>query len=247
MTKKLNQLIAIEKSFKSEAGSVLTEIYQSVQKPPLFTGIAKTYRPKNEDGDKLPSEGTKVQLRVKELIAEVNRSQTELFNAVGAKDRTNCVAKASVVVDGQVLVKDVPATHLLWLEKQVLDLKTFISKLPLLDPTETWAWDANQNCYATPPVETVRTKKVEDYKVVVQATKEHPAQIAKVTNDQLEGYWTTVKFSGAMPAQEQKELLERVEKLQRAIKTAREEANLEPVQPLDSGSVLEYVFRRSTS
>jgi hypothetical protein len=39
------------------------------------------------------------------------------------------------------------------------------------------------------------------------------------------GYWTTVKFSGALPARRVNELLDRVERLQQAVKFAWEEAN----------------------
>jgi hypothetical protein len=39
------------------------------------------------------------------------------------------------------------------------------------------------------------------------------------------GYWTTVKFSGALPARRVNQLLERVEKVQQAVKFARKEAN----------------------
>jgi hypothetical protein len=242
--KKLNQVVAVEKSIKTQANKVFTDAYQNMAKPALLAGLAKTYRAKMEEGDKLPSERQVVQLRAHEVITEVKRNLSELFNIVGMKDSTNCVAKADVIVDGQVLVTGVPATHLLWLEKQLVDLKTFIGKLPTLDPTETWHWDSNQNCHATEPVETIRQKKVEDFKVIVQPTKEHPAQAVKVTTDVLDGYWTTVKFSGAMPAQQVKELFERVEKLQRAVKTSREEANMHEAVELNTSPILDYLFNK---
>ena len=46
-----------------------------------------------------------------------------------------------------------------------------------------------------------------------------------VREDVTVGFWRTVKFSGALPAKRVNELLERVEKLQEAVKFAREEAN----------------------
>ncbi len=43
--------------------------------------------------------------------------------------------------------------------------------------------------------------------------------------DIIVGCWKTVKFSGALPASRVKELPDRVDKLQQAVKYAREEAN----------------------
>ena len=58
--------------------------------------------------------------------------------------------------------------------------------------------------------------------------------------DVVIGYWKTVKFSGALPAQRINELVERVEKLQAAVKFAREEANAAEVVQQEAG---EKVFR----
>jgi hypothetical protein len=52
-----------------------------------------------------------------------------------------------------------------------------------------------------------------------------PAQVEVYYEDVTVGFWRTIKFSGAMPAKRVNELLERVEKLQAAVKFAREEAN----------------------
>ena len=49
------------------------------------------------------------------------------------------------------------------------------------------------------------------------------------------GYWTTVKFSGALPARRVNELLDRIERLQQAVKFAREEANAAEVADQRAG------------
>ena len=52
-----------------------------------------------------------------------------------------------------------------------------------------------------------------------------------------------MKFSGALPAQRVNELLERVEKLQQAVKFAREEANnIEADEQKMGERVLGYIF-----
>jgi hypothetical protein len=153
------------------------------------------------------------------------------------------MAKANVVVDNVTVLKDVPVTTLLFLEKQLVDIHTFVEKLPVLDPGEDWDYSPDVDYYASEAYQTTKTKKVLKNHVKAEATKEHPAQVETYTEDVVVGYWTTVKFSGAMPAKEKNELLDRVRKLQEAVKLAREEANGMEVQTKKIGAaVLHYVF-----
>ena len=222
---KLNQIIAVEKGIKSKSFQELTEAHHGVQKPALLSGISRAYQPKDEDGEQLPPESTKVQIRTEEILREVAATLTRLFDVTATKDATNCVAKANVVVDGTTLLADVPVTYLLFLEKQLTDLHTFIKKLPVLDAAEAWTFNDSADCWSTEPVRTIRTKKVPRNHVKAEATEKHPAQVEVYYEDIPVGYWTTVKFSGALPAKRVSELLDRVEKLQNAVKFAREEAN----------------------
>jgi hypothetical protein len=49
------------------------------------------------------------------------------------------------------------------------------------------------------------------------------------------GDWTTVKFSGALPAARVRVLLDRVTALQQAVKYAREEANTTEITDREAG------------
>lgn len=222
---KLNQIIAIEKGVKSQSFQELTEAHLALQKPALLSGISRTYRPKDEEGEQLPPESTKVQIKADEIIRRTVASLTRLLDVAATKDAANCLAKADVVVDGKVLLPQVPVATLLFLEKQLVDMHTFIRKLPVLDASETWVFDASADCWATEPNQTVRTKKIPRNHVKAEATDKHPAQVEVYYEDVTVGTWRTVKFSGALPAKRVNELLERVEKLQQAVKFAREEAN----------------------
>jgi hypothetical protein len=232
---KLNQIIAIEKGVKSSSYAKLTDSHKKLQKPSLLSGISRTYRSKDDEGDQLPPESTRVQLRAEKTIQETAQILADLFNVTATKDWGNCEARADVVVDGHTIMEGVPVTYLLFLEKQLVDLKTFVQKLPVLDQAEVWNFDPAQDCWATPPVETTRTKKALRNHVKAEATKEHPAQIQTYNEDVLVGYWKTIKFSGSLPAARVNELLERVEKLQQAVKFAREEANSTEVPRIKVG------------
>jgi hypothetical protein len=79
--------------------------------------------------------------------------------------------------------------------------------------------------------------------VKAEATEKHPAQVEVYYEDITVGYWRTVKFSGALPAQRINELLARVERLQEAVKFAREEANNLEVEEQKVGEkVFQYLF-----
>jgi hypothetical protein len=222
---KLNQIIAVEKSIKSKSFQELTEAHHAVQKPALLSGISRVYQPKDEEGEQLPPESTKVQVKTEEILRDMAATITRLFDVTATKDWANCQATADVTIDGRTLLHDVPVTYLLFLEKQLTDLHTFVKKLPVLDAAESWAFDASADCYRTEAVRTIRTKKVPRNHVKAEATEHHPAQVEVYYEDVPVGYWSTTKFSGALPARRVNELTDRVEKLQAAVKFAREEAN----------------------
>lgn len=235
---KLNQVIAIEKSTKNRINDAVTAVYKAVQHPAIFDGFSKQYTPYDEAGDKLPPENRRVQVTAIDAIKDVTRSLTELFDVTATKDYANMKATANVVVDGKVFLEGAPVPYLLFLEKQLTDLHTFAAAIPVLDVAEEWSLDANAQLYKTKPTETVRTKKVQRPLVMYPATPEHPAQTQLITEDVTVGTWQMQKASGALPTQKKAQLLERIETLQKAVKMAREEANVIEAQARYVGSTL---------
>ena len=149
-----------------------------------------------------------------------------------------------MVVDGQTLLTQVPATYLLFLEKQLVDLHTFVRKLPVLDASETWSFDRVRRLLGdragaddADQEDAAQPRQGRGHRASI------PAQVEVYYEDVIVGYWRTVKFSGALPAQRVNELLERVEKLQEAVKFAREEANnIEADEQKMGERVLGYIF-----
>ena len=103
---KLNQIIAVEKGIKSESLRDLTDAHQLLQKPALLSGISRTYRPKDEEGEQLPPESTKVQVKANEVIRTTVGVLIKLFDVTATKDWANGLAKADVTVDGNVLLDE---------------------------------------------------------------------------------------------------------------------------------------------
>lgn len=225
MSTKLNQIIAIEKGIKSRAYAAASELHKINQKPALFEGFQRAYTPKDDDGERLPAESKVVQFRARDILAKLRLDIGNLMDITVQKDIANTQARANVVVDDAAILTDIPVTALLFLEKQLTDLRAFAEHLPTLDIGEDWTLDPNAGLYRTAPVATQRTKKVKQPVVLYHATEKHPAQTEMVTEDVTAGYWSTVKLSAALPAPEKEKIVERIDKLLIAVKSAREEAN----------------------
>lgn len=240
---KLNQIIAIEKGVKSRVYGEITDLNKSSQKPDLFNGFVKNYRKKDEEGEDYPPERKKVQFGAENMLAQIATLFTDLFDVTATKDWGNCHAFSDVEVDGQTLIQNAPVSYLLFLEKQINDIHTFVDKLPVLDEADDWTKDENTGLFKTAPIPTHRTKKVQKPIVLYEATKEHPAQTQIISEDIVVGYWDTIKHSGALPAPRKQQLLERIEKLSKAVKFAREKANAEEAENQKIGkTIFDYLL-----
>ncbi len=242
---KLNQILAVEKTVKLVNGEIVTNAYQQVTKTALMEGFSRTYTPKDDEGDQLPSETKNVQTGVEEILRTVADAHVKIYDINATKDFANCSGKAvaDVVVNGTTVIKDAPAVYLIFLEKQLADIYTIIKKVPTLDPSERWSFNAEQSVYVTPPVGTTKTKKVPRNHVKAEATDKHPAQVETFTEDVVVGTWNTIKFSTAITVARRRQLLERIEALQEAVKFAREKANSVEAPNVEVGATLfDYIL-----
>lgn len=243
MSRKLNQVLAVEKGVKVRTYAATTEMHKAAQVAALFQGFNKTYEPVNEAQLPQAPQSQRVQKNAEEMLAEAKKALIDLFDVTATKDWGNQIAKADLVVDGKKLLEGVPATHLLFLDKQLSDLRDLVGKMTELDPAIDWSKDPNSGLFRSPSVQTQTTQKVQEGLVLAPATDKHPAQTQLITVDRVVGHWSTVKQSGAIPAPRKKELLSRIQKLLDAVKVALEDANMTRVEDQKTGNaVLDYVF-----
>jgi hypothetical protein len=239
----LNQILAVRQGIQADTRRDVTDLHREVGKAPLLSGVSRTYRKLDDDAPDLTAEHNRVQVVAADVVREVGEKLIRLFDVTAVMDWTNQKAKADIVIDGEVLLRDVPATYLLFLEKQLVDLETFMRKLPVLDPAEVWTWNEAANAWASEPAETTRTAKVPKAQVLYPATDKHPAQVQAYTEDVIVGYWRTIRFSGAMQAQLVEKLTKRVVKLAEAVKFAREQANMTAVvDPKPGAALFDYLL-----
>lgn len=245
MSAKLNQIIALVNGKKTKTAKALTDIYHNLQKPTLFEGVTKVYEPLDEKStDVQPPEAKYIQYRVSEAIKTAEETMTDLLDVTATQDWANCKARADVVVDGTIVLKDVPVTYLLFLEKQLTDVHTLVSKLPVLDSAERWTFSPESDSYQSEKTFRFNSKKVPRNHEKAPATDKHPAQVEMYYEDVPVGKTYTTKFSSAIPAKQRNELLARVERLQEALKLAREGANSVEVESVRVGkAIFGFIFR----
>lgn len=246
MSQKLHTIVALVQGKKKKWDEFVTRTHHSLgaggERSPL-NGLSRVYQPKAEDGENLPSENKIVQIVAKDVLGTIIEEATAFYNLIGCQELSNCTAKADVKVGNKVLVKNAPVGFLMFLEKQLVDLRTFIGKIPVLPVDRIWTWDDNKRCYVAATEEKIRTTKEQEPVVLFPATAQHPAQTQMITKDRAVGMWRETHMSGAMPAQTRERLLKQVEIVREAVVIAREEANSIDTKQEDMvGDLIKFVF-----
>ncbi|MCA9636809.1 MAG: hypothetical protein KC420_12345, partial [Myxococcales bacterium] len=75
------------------------------------------------------------------------------------------------------------------------------------------------------PVTTIRKQRARKYNVMVEATKEHPAQVDIVEVDEPVGEIRSYEWTGMLSVGKKAALLEQLDRLLGAVKQARSRAN----------------------
>lgn len=239
MPAKLNQIVAIEHATKPRAYAEITALNKLIQQESGFFGLSRIYQPIADDGVKLPSESKRVSVRMEEIASRIERTYSEWYAVAARKDWTNQKANADIKIGDRVLLPGVPVTFLLFLEKQLTDLRALMNRAPILPEDENWKWDNAISLWVSEPVSTHRTDKVQMPITLYPATDKHPAQTQMVVKDVLVGHWSTIKQSGAMSREEKDKVLERIQVLIDAVKVARVEANMvEEIKPPNVGEAI---------
>lgn len=243
MNQKLTVVLGLLKGAKARAHANVSALHHQSTKPALYAGQIRTYEPRDDDGERRPAESQKVQLRATGVLEELAGQLSRHWDLALWRDNGNTLARADVVIDGQTLLKDVPATFLLFLEKQLNDWRTAITKLPTLATDQSWTYDETTSLHRTDPVKSASTKKVLRNHVLAKATDKHAEQVKTYEEDVPVGDWTTVRLSGALTVPHQRILVERLDLLADAVKAAREKANLVEVEePRAADALFRYLL-----
>ena len=119
MATKLNSHIAAGREIGSAFEKIKAETFHVFKGKEIFFGVTKNYKPKVEGEDLVEGERKDVVTTVKERLAWTNKVAIRALDFDATREKTNTGAKADLVADGAVLLKDVPATVLLFLESRL--------------------------------------------------------------------------------------------------------------------------------
>jgi len=238
----LHEVLAVESDLRNTANKILDEAGRTFDKASHFTETLKKYEPFNdEDRDVVPEVHTEMVTTVHDKLQYVFDHLIRYIDAKLQKEATNQDAKADVVIGDRVIAENVPATMLLGLETELKGWRKVLNKIPTLQPGIKWEKDESKSddvWVTAEPIKTLRTKKVIKSKVLYDATKEHPAQIDKWSEDEAVGTFTKIEWSGMLSPAEKSELLSRLDSIERAVKEARQRANTTTLKKVRIGHAI---------
>jgi G:T/U-mismatch repair DNA glycosylase len=236
----LHEILAVESDKEKLFQSTLRELIDLfTKKIDRFNGHETTLRLfAAEDGVDVQSlEAAEAQHKALETtvpneLEYLAKIASNYMDIVYQKEMANQKAEADLIVDGKVLVANVPATTLLGLETKLKQLRTVLVELPTLQPGVHWERDSSVGRFAfrdKNPEIRAKTRKDFASRILVQPTDHHPAQIEKWTVDREIGHFTKIRWSGCISVAEKSALLERFDKLLDGVKQARQRANTQIV------------------
>jgi len=245
---KLHELLAVEPSIEGASNRIVQETTKVFKDGHLFQGFLRRLEMFAEE-DKASDEVTDRLERattVWEKLRYMRESVENHYDCIFQKDSTNQLAKADIEIDGVTIAKDVPATYLLGMEKRIKQLRGVFEMIPTLPQGTKWepAIEEGEGVFRTvEPKITFKTRKTKRSMIVAPPTKEHKAQVQVWDDTENCGKYIETHTSGAITPGEKSKLLERLDKLFKAVKQARERANCTEVPNNKIASnLIGYIF-----
>lgn len=242
---KLHAVLAVEKSLEAEAVKILIEAQTTfTKKSELFLGhhrSLKMFKDDRKDEEASGEQHKEVTTTVPAKLEYISKSLIRHIDALSQKECTNQEARSDVVINGETLIKGVPATLLLAVERWLKEWRKVYDAIPTLSPGIKWELDEATGEFiwknANPDVSAKTQNVIEPFELS-PVTKEHPAQVEKLSRDKQVGRYTTNSWSGMITPARKSELLGRIDTIIRAVIKARTKANNTEVKKLDVGAIL---------
>lgn len=232
---KLHELLAVEETVVSQAEKLISETNEKFTKhSEFFTGAVRTlHRLKDSPEDQAIERAAR---REKQLPTTVPDTLEYIFPFMEkaldlklGKHLTNQKAVADIIVDGKVVMSNVPVDFLLDLEKLIPRYRTLFTTMPTLDPSRKWEVE-RKGVWKSEAPDTTQTEKITYPVVLSEATDKHPAQVKEASKDVVVGLFNEIHFSGSATTDQKADVLILCDKLLRAVKEARMRANATEIQ-----------------
>lgn len=242
---KMHELLAVEANLVGVFNKVVKEASVTFSKKPdhfqEHHKELKMFDSEREHEEAAAEEHKAMVTTVDDKLEYVWGHVGKLVDLLMQKEFTNRKATADLVVDGVTIAEGLPATFLLTLEQRLAKIRDMYESIPTLAPGVEWEKDENRGrgvYRAKEPEIRRKTEKTVKHKVLYEATKEHPAQIAEWTEDAHIGDFTTKRWSGMLSPAEKSAVLGRLDKLIMAAKKARMRANTVEAEEAEIGTAL---------
>ncbi len=238
-TRTLATVIGSRRSRQEHANLISTQLKALLARPTSTSGLNRQYTEDNVELANMqrnPDEYKAVPLTVDDALAQIRDAQIPSLDIVAEQDATNTIAKASVIVDGETLLEDVPISYLLHISRVIAEWRSKVVEiLPTRDPAKEWTLDAENGIWRS-----AKEKRNAYMKEIVpvelsKATDKHPAQVQAVQKDIYAGFWTEEHLSGAISAARKRQLLANADRLLTAVRDAIAQANATPAVAMPAG------------
>ena len=247
---KLHELLAVQSILRMQAETTRNDLKNTFDKKRShFSELVETYKPLAEGEPAKVDTKLTIQTTVLKELAWISTYIAKAIDIGHQVDTANMLSRADIMLeDDTALLKGIPATSLLQLEKRIEEVQDLVKAIPTLDPTKGFTPDTNrasEGIYAARDVTRQRTEKTFKFVVMVGPTEKHPAQIKELNPDTPVGELVIQEWSSLITVAEKGDMLDRVESLLRAVKKARSKANETEVDVKDNRigeTILNYIF-----
>jgi len=229
---KLHELLAAEKTVLAQSAKLFTETTAKLGKSHFWEGFNKTLTLVADSPTKAAIEEAAKEVKllptnVADTLAYFVNFWSKSEDLLFSKNVSNQFAKADIIVNGIVLVTDVPVDELMGLEHRLEGLRQMLAQMPTLDASKTWskAEDLGPNIWRSEPEVTIKTDKTVDAVVLYPATDKFPAQVKEFSKDITIGSFKLIRTSGAVTSVAKSDILSNVDNLIMEVKKARTRAN----------------------
>lgn len=240
--RKLFELLAIEKDLSSRTTESAKETTSRFSNADNFLGITTHFAKLLEDQPDFQDEYKPLSGNVDYALGEYLEHLGLYIDTTIEKESANTTAFSDVILEGEKFLENWSATALLNLESRLDELHKVYSAIPTLPDSEIWTFDSAKGCYVSQNRKQLRTVKTQKAIVLYEATKEHPAQVQLVSTDVPAYEVERTLYSGMLTLSDKKSRIDRIEKLQRAVKQARQRANTVETQPKEvAKKIFDYI------
>jgi hypothetical protein len=168
---KLHELLAIESNLETQASKVRADLANTFEKKRhLFEEKRLLFTPNTEGAQVVTEQQTDIQTTAQKELAWVQPHLAKALNASYQVAEANTQARADIILEDSdtPLVKDVPATSLLELQKRLAEILHLAQAIPTLDPAKGFTADPQRGPGIYKAREIRKTRTTEQPKVIVK-------------------------------------------------------------------------------